>query len=917
MKKQPARNIRGPKMTTIGALLATTSFAALLGTTARAQSTPPAQPGTPAAATTPTPVAPTAPATTTAQAQAQAPAPAPASAQTPAAATAGAAPAPASDVVGLDRVVVTATSQAKSKMRSSVSVTDIDQEQIKDFAARTEAEVLLLIPGIRTESTAGPGGNANISVRGLPISSGGSKYVQLQEDGLPTVQFGDMNFGNNDYWIRFDNNVDSIQTLRGGSSSVFASHAPGAVLNYISKTGKQAGGGIGLTRGLNFQETRFDGDYGGKLAPDMYYHIGGYYREGEGARHATANALLGYQLKGNLTKEFNGGKGYFRVNFKILDEHAPANPQTYVNAQLNGNTVGSFSRTPGYDGARDSYHSIYNSTVTSIDPVTRQVTNYSLLDGITVKAKSIGFEFHNELANGFTIDNKFRKSDHSGAFQAQFWGPRTLANLLADYAPGTTARYYNGPGAGTTVTAANLGNGLVTADAAINTKLNDMGFLANDLSVSKVWKLDAVTFDTKAGLFHSRQNVDQTWSISNRIVETSKNGRVIDLYDASGVALTTAGLTGYNNQWGGCCARDIDAKFTTDAPYLALNAATGNLDFDIGLRRETFKADGRYAPPRLVGDTNGNGSIDGGETGGLDVNGDGAITGAERTVYYADTANPGLVNYKINYTNYSLGLNYRLTPDLSAFVRHSKGNRAIADRLLYSPNIDRVTGQLAPGGGREAALAPVKQYELGVKHRGNTSFASYGVAATLFHSTTTEFDYDQTRQDDPNLPNYGGPKLNVLGYKASGLELETAAAVGAFSVNVNVVYSKEEITKDLVGTALGNSSVGRTSGGVPKWRYTISPRYTIGDLTFGATVRGQSWVFTGGDNVNRIDGHYIVNAFANYEFGNGFVGSLNVNNLFDKLYPAGGGGFIGGSTTVFNTGVQTGRTISASVRYQF
>ena len=49
------------------------------------------------------------------------------------------------DNSGLNRVVVTATSQAKSKLRSSVSVTDVDQDAIKDFGAHTEAEILLLI----------------------------------------------------------------------------------------------------------------------------------------------------------------------------------------------------------------------------------------------------------------------------------------------------------------------------------------------------------------------------------------------------------------------------------------------------------------------------------------------------------------------------------------------------------------------------------------------------------------------------------------------------------------------------------------------------------------------------------------------------------------------------------------------------
>ncbi len=805
------------------------------------------------------------------------------------------------DVVGLERVVVTATSQAKSKLRSSVSVTDVDQDAVKDFGAHTEAEVLLLIPGIRTDATAGPGGNANISVRGLPISSGGSKYVQLQEDGLPTVQFGDMNFGNNDYWTRFDNNVDSIQTLRGGSSSVFASHAPGAVINYISKTGKEQGGTIGLTRGLNYGETRVDGDYGSKLAADTYFHIGGYYREGQGNRNYTDNALQGYQLKGNITKEFNGGKGYFRLNFKALSEHAPTTPQTFLTATLSGSKIGGFSTLAGYDGSRDSQYSIYNGSMTSVNPVTRAIQSSSLLDGITTNSHAVGFEFHNELNGGYTVDNKFRLSKNSGGFNAQFWNVRTFADLMADTGIGAkTAKFYNGPGAGSLVTGANLATGLVSNGAAINVTSPDMGNLFNDLSVAKNFKFGGASLDAKAGYFHSRQNVVQTWSISERIMEVGRNGRLIDLYDASGAALTTAGMTGYNNQWGACCARDINAQFSTDAPYLALNLATGNLDLDGGVRRETFTVNGRYAGSKKLAS-------------GLDVNGDGLITGAEKNVYVADTANPGLANYKLNYTNYSFGANYRFTPDLSGFVRYSEGNRAVADRLLYSANIDATTGLLTAGGAT-AALAPVKQTEFGVKHKGKTGFGNYGVSATIFHSTTQEFDYDQTRQDDPTKPNYQGPKLNQLGYKADGVELETALATnGGLSLNVNVVYSKEVKTLDL-----GNpGTVGKTSSGVPKLRYTITPRYTIGGLTFGATVRGQSEVFADGGNTQTIDGHFIVNAFANYDFGNGLTASLNVSNLLNKIAPAGDGGFVGGSSTVLGAGVETGRIMGASLRYAF
>ncbi|OGA97982.1 MAG: hypothetical protein A3E25_03045 [Burkholderiales bacterium RIFCSPHIGHO2_12_FULL_69_20] len=799
------------------------------------------------------------------------------------------------DTANLNRVVITATSAPKSKLRSSVSVTDVDADQIKEFGARTEAEVLLLIPGIRTEATAGPGGNANISVRGLPIASGGSKYVQLQEDGLPTVQFGDMNFGNNDYWTRFDNNVDSLQTLRGGSASVFASHAPGAVINYISKTGKQKGGSIGLTYGLNYNETRVDGDFGMKLAPDLYFHVGGYVRNGEGSRDTQVNTLKGYQLKANVTKEFNGGKGYVRAYVKLLDENAPTTPQTFLKAQLSGDTYTGFAKAPGYDGTRDSQYSTLNASMLSVNPATGAVTTSSLLDGITVNSKSLGLEFHNELAGGFTVDNRFRYSDNSGAFQAQFWDMQTLSNLLGT--SGNTARYFNGAKAGTVVTDANLAAGLVSKGAAINTQSPDMGNLVNDLSLSKQLQLGFGTLDVKGGWFHSRQNVSQRWAISERVMEVGRNGALIDLYDPSGAALTSAGLTGYNNQWG--VARVLDTTFTTDAPYLSLNLASGPFDVDAGVRRESFRSKGSYAGPKQV-------------AGGQDVNGDGTIAGAETNVFVSDMANPGKVDYKINYTSYSLGLNYRLSNNLSLFVRHSKGYRAMADRLLFTDFINTTTGRLTDYG-QTIAAAPVKQSEVGLKFRGNTDLLNYSVAATVFQSTTEEFDYDQTRQDDPSKPNYAGPKLDVKGYKANGVELETGGSIGNLGLNVNLVYSDESLASSLFNAA----AVGKTEGGVPKWRYTISPRYAIGDAVIGATIRGQSEVFADGNNVRKIDGHYIVSAFVNYDFGRGVIGTLNVNNLLDKVYPSSGGGFVGGSTTLFGAGVETGRTISASLRYAF
>ena len=95
----------------------------------------------------------------------------------------------------------------RTQLNSSISVTSIAAETIEQFKPSSEAEIFRMIPGIQVAGTSGPGGNSNIAVRGLPVATGGSPFVQLQEDGLPTVLFGDIQFGNNDYWTHYDASV--------------------------------------------------------------------------------------------------------------------------------------------------------------------------------------------------------------------------------------------------------------------------------------------------------------------------------------------------------------------------------------------------------------------------------------------------------------------------------------------------------------------------------------------------------------------------------------------------------------------------------------------------------------------------------------------------------------------------------------
>ena len=128
-----------------------------------------------------------------------------------------------SDSLQLDKVFVTGTTTATSKMKQSVSVSTLGVEQIENSNAASAAEVLRFIPGVRSESSGGES-NANLTIRGLPISAGGARYVQFQEDGLPLLQFGDIAFATPDTFARVDSTLDHLEVIRGGSASTLATN---------------------------------------------------------------------------------------------------------------------------------------------------------------------------------------------------------------------------------------------------------------------------------------------------------------------------------------------------------------------------------------------------------------------------------------------------------------------------------------------------------------------------------------------------------------------------------------------------------------------------------------------------------------------------------------------------------------------
>ena len=172
------------------------------------------------------------------------------------------------------------------------------------------AGIMQNIPGIRSETSDIDGFSA-ITIRGLPLAAEGSKFLQLQEDGLPVLEFGDIQFAGIDQFLRADLTLSQVQALRGGSASTFASNSPGGLINFISKTGETAGGLMQVSSGVGHDLKRIDFAYGSPLGRGWRFHVGGFYRTGEGPRAIGFTGFSGGQVKANVTKEFDGG--YIRI----------------------------------------------------------------------------------------------------------------------------------------------------------------------------------------------------------------------------------------------------------------------------------------------------------------------------------------------------------------------------------------------------------------------------------------------------------------------------------------------------------------------------------------------------------------------------------------------------------------------------
>jgi len=786
----------------------------------------------------------------------------------------------ASDALGLDEVVITGVVNQKSAIESSVALTSLKPKFIQEFGAQTTAEIFKAIPGIRVEASGGEG-NANIAVRGVPVASGGSKFLQLHEDGLPVLQFGDISFGNADIFLRADLNIARIEALKGGSASTLASNSPAGIINFISHTGAVEGGTIATTMGLDYRSVRTDFEYGTPIGNGLSFHIGGFFREGDGPRDPGYTANKGGQIKANLTKQFD--KGYARVYFKYLNDKAISYLPMPVKVTGTGDDP-TFESIEGYDLTKHTLQSPGFLQLSGVDgDGNRRTSNIS--DGMHAEVAAVGTEFNFELGNGWRIKQRARLAQIGGTFNSPFPAQVAAADAIAtDLAgEGYNLSYANGANAGTPLTGSEIsnlnGNGLLMRIHTFDVEMNNLNNFTNDIFLTK----DLGNVKVTAGYYKAYQKIAMTWLWQSYLTDVSgEDGpRLMNVASADSSFYSVNGLTAYGVPfWGNCCTRGYDMAYSIDAPY-------ANVQVDVN-EDLVIDASVRYDFGRAIGSYQNNFQAP------VDVDGDGNISPVEQSVTLLDNANPQPINYNFDYVSYSIGANYKLDDQKAVYGRYSKGGRANADRLLYSPFIT-AEGKTIEG----LDADEINQAEVGFKYRSK----KYSVIATAFYTEISEQNEE-----------FG--KVIQKDFNTYGLELEANANFKNFNILAGATFTKAEIKKSINPDEEGN--VPRR---VPTLMYNINPTYAFanGKAKIGLSFVGTTKVYAQDDNNIILPGYLYMNAFIGYDIAPGLNIRINSNNLTNTLgfTEMEGDAFVDGSINYMRARPITGRATTATLTYSF
>ena len=213
--------------------------------------------------------------------------------------------------VQLDDVVVTGTKSEVPIEKSGKSIFKITRKDIESSAGRSVADILNEVPGVQMDGNFGPlGTNVGYFIRGAS-----SKRTLVLIDGVP---FNDASGIDQTYDFRLLDldQVESIEILKGGLSTLYGTGAAAGVINVQLKKPEEAqvAGSLGAEYG-SFNTISFLGNVSG-MTNGLSYLFSGSYKKSDGFSAALDDTGAGnFDDDGYEGYNFLGKVGYDFTEF--------------------------------------------------------------------------------------------------------------------------------------------------------------------------------------------------------------------------------------------------------------------------------------------------------------------------------------------------------------------------------------------------------------------------------------------------------------------------------------------------------------------------------------------------------------------------------------------------------------------------
>lgn len=732
------------------------------------------------------------------------------------------------DVLGFSEVVVTGTKNEKTKLESSVAITTLPQERLSETTAQSSADVLKVVPGFYVESSGGAGGN-NLFVRGIP-ADGSFRYVQVQEDGMPVYESPELAFANIDELYRVDETMDRMEAVRGGSASIFASNAPGGIINIISKTGGPELKGLAKFSTAYHGLFRTDLDVGGPMGDKWRFNIGGFYRYDEGLRDPGFAGNKGGQIKANITRLLENG--YIRIYGKYLNDRNVFYLPVPLQNPSNPTSI------PGFDanyGTMTTSDAAYVQVPDPFGPQTGMV-NRNLTNGMHPIVSSLGGELMLDMGSGWTLKNSLRATQVQLTFNAIFslnnpYDATSYAQDLVDQTPGATDYQYSYAFRNGTFNPANAnGNGLVAETGwwYVNKPMTNF---ANNFQLTKKVNGHSIT----AGAYFSSYTAGDLWAWNDILTEVKGNPGMLnlDLLDPNGNVVVSATDNGFRrygsnyvhaNNTGTVTALFIDDEWQVNKQF----SIEGGLRYEVGDFR---------------GQVEGSQSVDLGDPNTLADDNFLRGNGSFRPYDHLFHEWAG-----------SIGTNYTFNDTFALFGRASKGFR-MQDFETWMFGTARATTE------------DVYQYEGGVK----ISSPRFALFTSAFYSRLDNLPFNDTVID----PNTG--ELTTVNRFANsetvGLETEAIYETPLEGLRLNLIatvqdpklrnfsFQEEDSNGNLVTTDYSGNRVKR----IPQVMIDFKPSYQIGPVGVYGIWRYYGMRYSNNANTVELPAYSLFHAGISYK----------------------------------------------------